>query len=315
MSKFVVAFCTYNRATRLPALVAALRQQASAGPFEILAVNNNSTDETASTLDELITAPGAPLRVVLEPQPGIVPARNRALAEAINHDALLFIDDDELPQPGWVGAAQHAIYTEGADCAGGRVQVDFSLGPRPTWLSDDLLGFLAALDYGEAPFWVHDGSTPVWTSNVVYAMRLFREDPTLRFDQRFNRIGFTPGGGEDRAMFQRLITCGARTRYRPDMAVRHLVDAAKLKRQYFLKLHYRAGVRYAQHQMPAFERTIGGLPPFLLRQVLSRLLHLLLKQLRREPGVLREAMNITYALGCIDGYLKRPTQEVRTIDS
>lgn len=50
MPKLIVAFCTYNRASRLPALVNALRQQACPLPFEILAANNNSLDNT-HTLD------------------------------------------------------------------------------------------------------------------------------------------------------------------------------------------------------------------------------------------------------------------------
>lgn len=49
MPKLIVAFCTYNRAPRLPALVNALRQQACPLPLEILAVNN-SRDYT-HTLD------------------------------------------------------------------------------------------------------------------------------------------------------------------------------------------------------------------------------------------------------------------------
>ena len=77
--KITYAFCTYNRADRLPSLVAAMRAQACPVPFEILAVNNNSTDNTASVLERLELAPGPRLRVATEPEPGIVPARNRVL--------------------------------------------------------------------------------------------------------------------------------------------------------------------------------------------------------------------------------------------
>lgn len=305
MRTFVVAFCTHNRAHRLPGLVAALRAQACSRAFDILAIDNHSTDRTAAVLRALAAAPGAPLRIVHEARVGIVPARNRAIAEALHYDAMQFIDDDELPQPDLLEAAQHAIFEEGADCAGGRVAVDFSQHPRPAWLSDELLGFLAALDYGDAPFWITDATTPVWTSNVAYAMRLFRNDASLRFDPRFNRVGHGIGGGEDGAMFQTLLSRGARIRYRPDMAVSHLVDAARLRRRYFLRLHYRAGVRHALYQMPAFPRTVAGVPPFLLQQWLSKTLKLVARQLSGERGLLREAMNAAHALGCIVGYARR----------
>ena len=78
------AFCTYNRSDRLEALVAAMRAQQCAEPFEILVINNNSSDDTLAVLERLAAQPGVPLRYVTESTQGIVPARNRGLAEAMN---------------------------------------------------------------------------------------------------------------------------------------------------------------------------------------------------------------------------------------
>src|SRR5512139_3768556 len=249
MLTLTVAFCTFKRADRLEKLVAALRAQHCPVPFDILAVNNNSPDNTLAVLESLQRQPGAPLRIVTEAAPGIVPARNRALAEALDRDVLVFIDDDELPQPGLLDAAYDAIANEGAECAGGRVDMDFSTVERPAWLGSELLGFLAAVDHGGTPFWIEDASTPVWTANVAYAMRLFRHDPGLRFDQRYNREGVEVGGGEDDAMLRTLLDRGTRVRYRPDMAVLHAVEPWRLRRSYFLRLHYRAGLRHGRHQL------------------------------------------------------------------
>src|SRR6185369_9516261 len=132
------AFCTYNRAERLEPLVAAMRAQACPVPFEILAVNNNSSDATAEVLARLAALPGPPLRWVTETTQGIVAARNRAIAESLASDIMVFIDDDEMPLPGLLAAATHAILNEGAECAGGRVAMDFSQHARPVWLGDEL---------------------------------------------------------------------------------------------------------------------------------------------------------------------------------
>ncbi len=191
------AFCTYNRADRLERLVAAMRAQACPVPFEILAINNNSQDNTEQVLTRLAAQPGAPLRWVTEPVQGIVAARNRGIAEAMGSDILVYIDDDEIPLPGLIAAAADAILKEGAQCAGGRVDMDFTSVPRPPWLGDELLGFLAAVDHGRQRFWITDDSKPIWTANVAYDMRLFRDDPELRFDKRFDRIGNVVGGGSD----------------------------------------------------------------------------------------------------------------------
>lgn len=306
MPRLTAAFCTFNRADRLDTLVGALRAQSCPVPFEILAVNNNSPDNTLEILDALQKKPGAPLRIVTETSPGIVPARNRALAETLGRDILVFIDDDELPQMGLLDAAYDAIVNEGADCAGGRVEIDFAPYGRPFWLENDVLGFLAEVNHGDTPFWIADSRTPIWTANVAYAMRLFRNDPSLRFDERYNREGIDIGGGEDAIMLRALLARQARIRYRPDMAVWHSVDAWKLRRRYFLKLHHRAGLRTGKHELPNYPRKLFGIPPFLVSQFAIHSLKAIKMHLLRQPGALRQAMNAAHALGCLQGYRARP---------
>lgn len=305
MPTLTVAFCTFKRADRLDKLVAALRAQSCPVPFDILAVNNNSPDNTLDVLKTLQAKPGAPLRVVTETSPGIVPARNRALAEAAGSDYLVFIDDDELPQPGLLDAAYDAIVHEGAECAGGRVEMDFSTIGRPAWLENELLGFLAAVDHGPDPFWIEDASTPIWTANIAYDMRLFRNDPTLRFDARYNREGDDIGGGEDAMMLRALLGRGTRIRYRPDMGVLHSVEPWRLTRGYFLKLHYRAGLRQGKYQLPTYPTTFLGLPPFLVNQFIRQSIKALGMQLSGQAGALRQGMNASHALGALMGYRSR----------
>lgn len=302
------AFCTYNRAARLPRMVAAMREQLCPEPFEILAVNNNSSDGTPQVLQDLASQPGARLRWVTEPVQGIVAARNRALSEAMDSDILVFIDDDELPCPGLLAGAVHAIREEGAQCVGGKVVVDFTGLQRPRWLEDDVLGFLAQVDHSPEPFWIQDDSTPVWTANVGYDMALFRANPSLRFDRRYDRVGKGAGGGEDLMMFRALLASGARIRYRPDMTVLHSVEPWRLHRRYFLQAHYRAGLRRGQHDLPEYGRTILGVPPFLVAQLAAHAARTVGKGLGRRPGLLRQAMNVAYSWGMLRGYRRRSWQ-------
>ncbi|MEQ1592428.1 MAG: glycosyltransferase [Thiobacillaceae bacterium] len=311
MSKLTFAFCTYNRADRLEKLVAAMRAQTCPIPFEILAINNNSSDSTVSILTHLAQLPGPTLRWVTEPVQGIVAARNRGIAESLSSDIMVFIDDDETPLPGILGAAVHAILNENAECAGGQVAMDFSMHARPAWLGDDLLGFLAAVDHGSNAFWIKDASTPIWTANIAYDMRLFRDDSSLRFDKRYDRQGSVIGGGEDAMMFRTLLDRKARIRYCPAMRVLHAVEPWRLKRSYFLKLHYQAGVRHGRYQLPDYPHTILGIPPFLITQCLRQALQALIMQLQGNPGTLRHAMNVAHSLGNLIGYNQRPAIRVR----
>jgi glycosyltransferase involved in cell wall biosynthesis len=298
------AFCTYNRADRLDRLVAAMRAQVCPVDFEILAVNNNSSDATCDQLTRLSALPGVPLRWVTESVQGIVAARNRSIAEALDSAILVFIDDDEIPLPGLLNAAFDAIVNQGAHCAGGQVAMDFSAHARPRWLSDELLGFLAAVDHGPDAFWIEDASTPIWTANIAYDMRLFRDDPTLRFDQRYDRRG-TIGGGEDAAMLRTLLQRNTRMRYCPGMKVLHAIEPWRLTRGYFLKLHYRAGVRQGQYELPHYARTIFGLPPFLLAQTVRQSAKTLRDLITLQSGTLRQGMNAAHALGNVVGYARR----------
>lgn len=299
-----VAVCTYNRARFLPELVAALRAQSCPCPYEILVVNNNSQDDTTDVLTQLKARPGVPLRWVNEDQQGIVYARNRAIDETPSQRYLVFIDDDELPTPGFLNAAFDALDREGAACVGGRIAVDFIDHTRPTWLEDDLLGFLGALDYGEKPFWIRDASMPVWSGNIGYRRNLF-ERHGLRFDARYNRSGEGIGGGEDAAMFRSLLSQGERIRYRPDMAIKHRIEEAKLRRAYFLRLHYLAGRKRGQFELPCYTHTLLGIPPFLIGQAARHWLKAFFMYLARSPGRLRQAMNAAHGTGLITGLVAR----------
>lgn len=311
MPLLTFAFCTYNRAERLERLVAAMREQQCALPFEILAINNNSTDGTIGILERLTRLPGPPLRWVTEPVQGIVMARNRGITEALKSDILVFIDDDELPQSGLLAAATDAILNERAQCVGGRIDVDFSSVRRPDWLGNDLLGFLAAVDYGPDAFWIADEETPIWTANVAYDMDLFRQESALRFDWRYDRVGKGVGGGEDVMMFRHLLQSGARIRYRPDMAVLHSVEPWRLARRQFLSLHYRAGVRRARLELPDYPRTVAGIPPFMALQLLQQGWKMVCMAATRRSGVLRQGMNVAFAWGSIVGYATREAEAIR----
>jgi len=305
MPVLTFAFCTYNRADRLEKLVAAMRAQTCPIPFDILAINNNSTDATIDILRRLEQMPGPTLRWVTESVQGIVAARNRGIAEALERDILVFIDDDETPLPDLLEAAVDAILNEGAECAGGRVEMDFTATARPRWLENDLLGFLAAVDHGPERFWIKDTATPIWTANIAYDMRLFRDDPSLRFDIRYNREGKDVGGGEDAMMLRALLERKARIRYRPDMAVLHAVESWRLRRSYFLKLHYRAGWRYGRFSLPHYPGTLLGVPFFMITQFLRHCGRTLKLAIAGKPGLIRQAMNAAHALGSLQGYRNR----------
>jgi len=307
MATMTVSVCTYNRADRLPDLVAALRRQECPVTFEILIVDNNSSDDTQRVLAELAAGEGATLRFVREMVPGIVPARNRALEECLGSTYMVFMDDDEIPKPGMLAAAFDALEREAADCVGGRVKVPFEPGERPEWLLDELLGFLAELDHGPEPFWITDHTTPIWTSNAAYRMAIFGDG--LRFDNRYNRVGKAGFGGEDAMMFETLLKRQVKIRYRPDMEVEHHVEKWRFTRSYFFKLHYTAGSKVGRWQNSIYPRMACGVPPFMVAQALRQLAIALQMFATGDSHAVRQGMKATYAFGLIAGRFRKWREE------
>lgn len=150
-----------------------------------------------------------------------------------------------------------------------------------------------------------DETTPVWSGNIAYRVSVLRSHPKLRFDKCYNRAGVGIGGGSDAVMFRTFLAQELRIRYRPDMVIRHLIDEWKLKRSYFVRLHYRGGLRAGRYQLPTYPRTVLGLPPFLLVQCMRHMLRAGVALLSGRAGAVRQGMNAAHALGCVIGYLQR----------
>jgi glycosyltransferase involved in cell wall biosynthesis len=173
----------------------ALAAQHVAQPYEVIVVDDRSSDGTAAV------ARAAGVRVVESGGSGAASARNRGVAEA-RGDVIAFTDSDCFPTPGWLAAGIAAI-EGGADLVQGRVQ------PDPT----------APLGPFDRTLWV-DGERGFYESaNLIMRRALFE------------RIGgfddWMPIGGrpfaEDVWLGWRAVRSGARTAFVPDALVHHAV--------------------------------------------------------------------------------------------
>lgn len=102
--RFSIIVPVHNTAAHLEGCLAALlAQDYPRDEFEILAVDNNSTDDSAAILAR---TPG--IRALTESTPGAYAARNRAVRES-RGDILAFTDSDCMPVAGWLQAAERAL--------------------------------------------------------------------------------------------------------------------------------------------------------------------------------------------------------------
>lgn len=277
--------------------------------FEILVVNNNSRDNTKEILKETIEKNKTKnIKVVEEFSQGIVFARNRAIEESLQSDYLIFIDDDELPHPGYLQAAIDTFKKYPVDVVGGRINVNFENHVRPEWLSDDLLKPLAAIDYGDKAFMITDSSTPLWTSNIAYKTKIFKNG--LRFDKNYNREGYNVGGGEDEVMFRKFLELGIPVMYQPAMVADHFVEPWRLKRGYFYRLNYTLGYKEGRYATEIRRNTTFGVPKYIYRQMFSTLLNTAISIICFDKKWFKRSLIAVYFCGCIYGcYCSKRSRE------
>jgi len=299
-TSLTVALCTHNHERRLERTLRGLAQVVPPDcPWELLIVDNASTDGTRqlAAASEWRT-PRMNVRVVCEEKLGLSNARNRAIQEATG-EYIVFMDDDETPDPQWLSAYERVISAERPDGLGGRIEVMFVDGERPVWLQDELLGFLGQLNHGNAARRLQSPSTPIFGGNFAFRREVFARIGV--FDSGLGRKGTVNTGGEDTEIYRRMIASGCNVWWVPEAVIYHRIEARKLRRGYFLDLHFRQGRIEGMRKRGAASR----IPPAYLLPQLWRAMQAALSQrfTRGRDTSLRKEMNVAYFLGYILGWV------------
>lgn len=198
---------TYQRRTSIEATVRALVSQRLDRPWELLVVDNASTDGTAELLAELAATHDVVRVLRLESNAGPGPARNAGW-RAARAGVVAFTDDDCLPRPGWLAAMVAATEAD-ADVAMGRTVAD--------------PGALAA--GGPFSHFVRVEHPMPWfpTCNIAYRRDVL--DRLDGFDESFTRR-HGASFGDDTDLGWRALEAGACARFVPDAVVEHEVTAS-----------------------------------------------------------------------------------------
>jgi len=219
-----VVISTYNRSAMLTsALDSVLAQESRGVRYEVIIVDNNSTDDTREVVARRITQGHANLRYVFEPKQGVSHARNTGVAQA-TAPLIAFADDDVRVTKDWVANIKHTFdrYPE-VNYLGGKILPIWPSAP-PAWLTRDHWWALALLDCGDKPFYVGaDNPVCLPTANAS-----FRRDVFARFGL------FSPdfSGREDHEFLLRLWCGGSRGLYAPSVVVMADVQPERLSKEY-----------------------------------------------------------------------------------
>jgi glycosyltransferase involved in cell wall biosynthesis len=315
---FSVIVCTYNRARNLPRCLGALaRQSGTEGiAWEVLVVDNNSTDDTPAMVERLARELPITIRYARETQQGLNYARNTGVRES-RGTYFSYVDDDIEVSPVWLASLYRNFLANDADAVGGRIHLDPSI-KLPRWIQDDATkGFLGFQDFGDESFRMDGRKRYPFGGNMAFHRRVV------------DRIGFfnpllgRKGAGRKRSelfkgaetdYFHRLADAGeARIFYEPNAIVYHQVQPFQLEKRYFRTIHSNAGYQRAFYDDTQFDHTILGVPRFMYRLLLSEIGEYLRQVLTRGPdAAFRQQMTIGHTVGAMLGYSRRAGREQET---
>jgi glycosyltransferase involved in cell wall biosynthesis len=288
-----VVLCTRNRADLLEkALLSVSEQDFPSSDYEIILVDNASTDRTADVAQRFQGR--APLRYIHEERVGLCIARNTGW-RAAKGQIIAYFDDDAIARPGWLRAI-HDIFAQSnaatIGVAGGPVAPIWQ-APRPAWLADTVASSLTIVDWGPSEKIILDIDRE-WLVGANMAMRKRVLEEVGGFHPWLDRVGRNLLSSGDVFLQKEILRRGYTCLYVPAMAIEHLVPASRLGKDWFLRRFYWQGVSDAV--MHLIERSPS--PAGRVRAALARGLQLM-RNRRRMRSLLSSAQSPeVFALKC-----------------
>lgn len=235
-----VILCTYNRDKYIYNVLKSIAEnKCPVDRYEIVLVNNNSTDQTEAECNRFAADyPNVRFRYFVERNQGLSYARNRGITEAAG-DLLVYVDDDALVNDTYLQTyldffAQHPEI----DAAGGPILPEYET-EEPAWMSTFTRQLITGKLYlgdkqREFPSQAFPGG-----GNAAYRKSVF--DKVGLFNVELGRKGDSLVGAEEKDIFDKMTTLGMRFFYLPSAILYHLIPPKKLTKEYFEKLTYSIG--------------------------------------------------------------------------
>ncbi len=232
--KISVAICTYNRAKFIEdALLSLERQSLPYERFQVIIINNNSTDATENICQRFIQAhPEMNFTYVVEKQQGLSFARNRGIQEAI-HPIVSYIDDDAIAHPDFLkNILEHYEAHPETIGVGGKIIPKYETA-RPEWMSKYLEGLVTKVDLGEKVFQYQGKKSFPVGCNMTYRKTALEECGGFNEALKWR--------ADDKYIYYAISQLTDQVYYVPTAVVEHQIDDHRTSRPSFVKLCRKTG--------------------------------------------------------------------------
>ena len=260
-TKLSIAVCTYNRSDVLPKCLESLvNQTANSELFEVLIIDNNSTDDTKKIALDFCEKHDY-FRYIFEEKQGLSHARNRAIDEA-KSEYLAYIDDDAIADKEWVKSILDCFSQTNADVVGGPVFHFVNAEKQPIFYNKECFSFNLGnerkrmtppgFDFG------------FLGGNSCFKKSLFDEFGKYLTD--FGMIGGKQRMGEDSEMGYRLLKAGKIFYYEPKMKIDHQLRLKNVTLKGILKRSYDTGIeigKMIRNDIPLSKKLKKTAAPFI----------------------------------------------------
>ncbi|MGH6828234.1 MAG: glycosyltransferase family 2 protein [Rhizomicrobium sp.] len=222
-----LCICSYKRPGVVGILELVARQTGIApSRLRVIVADNSADAEMRGPISRAAARLCFGVHYVHAPAHNISVARNACL-DAARAPWIAFLDDDEFPSPGWLGALWREVERGGWDAV---------LGPVRAIYPEKTAGWIKNGDFHSTkPVWVRGEIRTAYTGNVM-----FRAELAKRLGLRF-RAYLGKSGGEDEDFFYRFFDGGGRIGFAADAVVYEQVPAHRARLRWLLLRSFRAG--------------------------------------------------------------------------
>jgi glycosyltransferase involved in cell wall biosynthesis len=251
--KISLVICTYNRSAYIEdAMESLYNQTLPRENYEVIVVNNNSSDNTQQICEAFIASHNdAQFYYFNEPEQGASFARNTG-ARHVHSPLLCFMDDDAVAESDYLEKIVR-FFDEHPDAGGlgGRIIPKY-IPAEPEWMSHYVSSLVGHFHYSDAVTAFRPGKYPL-ESNMIIRKKDF--DAVGGFNNALpGVVGTLRIGGEGKDFFLKLQALGRTIYYDPAIRVQHVVETSKLTKEYLYRVASGIG-RGERVRM----KTIGGL--------------------------------------------------------